>query len=138
MLQEVKTILDPLNLWPLAWLLLQMQVSPQLDWVRNEYEDVKRQPDIALPPDEQAAQLQQEGEQKQSILPATPSMVLRLKLLFFYKLKGERELHLRTGNRKADDEVFNQTDRIVKDLLTIAPGKLMCCGRVQTLSSCHI
>ena len=117
MLQEVKDILDPHGLWQLAWRLLQMQVSSQLDWVRSEFESVKRRSDITLPPDEQAAQLQQEGEQSQPTLRATPSMVLRLKLLVFYKLKGEKELHLRKGDRKADDEVFNQTDRIVKDLL---------------------
>ena len=131
MLQEVKDILDPLALWPLAWLLLQMQVSPQLDWVRSEYEDKKRRPDITLPPDEQAAQLQQEGEQRQYSLPASPSMMLRLKLLFFHKLKGEEELHLRRGDKKADDEVFNQTDRIVKDLLTTASGEPVWCDFVH-------
>ena len=136
MLQDVKDVLGS-HLWQLAWRLLQMQVSPQLDWVRSEFESVKRRQDIKLPPDEQEAQLQQEGEQSRFDLRATDSMVLRLKLLFYNKVEGEKELHLRKGDRKADDEVFNQTDRIVKDLLTIAPGKPMCCDLAHALSSCY-
>ena len=129
MLREVARILGG-SLWPLAWRQLQMQVSPDLPWVRREFEDVKRQPHSRLPPDEQAAQLRQQGEQSRFDLPATPSMVLRLTLLFYYKLEGEKGLHLRKGDRLADDEVFNETDRIVKDLL----GELLYCSLVHPFS----
>ena len=55
----------------------------------------------------------------QAALSAEPDFVDRLKIWFAYKLQGEQQRHTAGHHLDEDDEVFNETDRVVEAVLRL-------------------
>ena len=105
-----------MSLWTIAEAILQAELQglsndSTSSWLQRELQELQLKEPDGVPAWSNNSSLS---------LPLSDIVFYKLRLLFEQKLIGEEHRHTAGRHKANDDEIFSETDRIVKRLLTLS------------------
>ena len=115
------------SLWQLASSILVAELKAALPWMRKEHHEM-------WPASNWTDDIMNPGQMAREAAPDHfDSFLQKLGLLLRKKLVGEQKRHTAGRHTHEDDEIFNETDRIVKRLLSVSVPELQCESCLQCM-----